>query len=142
MTDNITVSRELLRQIVDVWDSPLGAHDMFVVTGKLKALLDAEPAPAVRTVQEPVAWGVDWGSHGDRSCVSIIKKHANGVHEVVATEYGPVGSAQPRKAVKLSDSEVFGMWAGTANTVPHCKHHKHFARAIEQAVWAKLGCTE
>lgn len=38
---------------------------------------------------EQVTWGVDWGSHGDRSCVSIIKKHQNGTIEVVATEYEP-----------------------------------------------------
>jgi len=41
-----------------------------------------------------VQWGVDWGSHGDRSCVSIIKKYPNGSIEVVATEYEPQKGAK------------------------------------------------
>ena len=39
--------------------------------------------------QEPIAWGVDWGTQGDRSCVSIIKKHSDGTMEVVGCEYSP-----------------------------------------------------
>lgn len=39
--------------------------------------------------QEPIAWGVDWGTRGDRSCVSIIKKHSDGTMEVVGCEYSP-----------------------------------------------------
>lgn len=35
----------------------------------------------------PVELGVDWGRNGDISCVSTIKKHANGTPEVVACEY-------------------------------------------------------
>ena len=39
--------------------------------------------------QEPVTWGVDWGRDGDQSCCTIIKRHADGIQEVVAVEYGP-----------------------------------------------------
>jgi len=39
--------------------------------------------------QEPVTWGVDWGRDNDQSCCTIIKRHADGVQEVVAVEYGP-----------------------------------------------------
>lgn len=52
-----------------------------------------------------VRWGVDWGVNGDRSCVSIIKKHPDGVLEVVAVEYGPEGSAPPQ-VKPLTDEEV------------------------------------
>jgi len=36
-----------------------------------------------------VTWGIDWGTRGDRSCCSIVKKHADGTLEVVAVEYDP-----------------------------------------------------
>lgn len=68
------------------------------LAGYLSAL--AEPA-----VQEPVSWGVDWGSHGDRSCVSIVKQHANGTLEVIATEYGPAGSAPQAQQPQLVTNE-------------------------------------
>jgi len=38
---------------------------------------------------EAVTWGVDWGTHGDKTCVSIVKKHPDGTVEVVASEYEP-----------------------------------------------------
>lgn len=81
------------RDVRDVQSDPQGI--LIVPPGKVHMLAAPQPLqPAV----EPVSWGVDWGSHGDRSCVSIIKKHANGALEVVATEYGPVGSApQPQQ---------------------------------------------
>lgn len=46
--------------------------------------------------QELVVWGVDWGRNGDRSCVSIVKKHPGGHIEVVATENDPKPSHPPR----------------------------------------------
>jgi hypothetical protein len=46
--------------------------------------------------QGPVTWGVDWGRHGDLTCVSIVKKHPNGQIEVVATEYEPEAGAQEK----------------------------------------------
>lgn len=49
-------------------------------------LYDRPPTPRQA---EAVQWGVDWGTHGDRTCVSIIKKHPDGTVEVVATEYEP-----------------------------------------------------
>lgn len=70
----------------------MNTHDD--VANMRKARVNIAAALAESTpVQEPVSWGVDWGSHGDRSCVSIVKQHANGTLEVIATEYGPAGSA-------------------------------------------------
>ena len=49
-----------------------------------------ESAPVQAGAQpEAVKWGVDWGTHGDRTCVSIVKQHVDGTLEVVATEYQP-----------------------------------------------------
>lgn len=139
MTDNLTVPRELLRQVLvvlaevdsrnalDIWDvsdalrtaleqpavEPYGHVTVrrlsqrfenhtdqytFYPAGQVPYLDNADECIAVYTAPQAqqsaqVKWGVDWGSHGDRSCVSIIKKHANGALEVIATEYGPVGSA-------------------------------------------------
>ena len=45
---------------------------------------------------DTVSWGVDWGRHGDQSCVSIIKKHNDGTFEIVFTEY----DTQPNKLSK------------------------------------------
>lgn len=36
-----------------------------------------------------VTWGVDWASHGERTCCAIIKKHPDGGAEVVAISYAP-----------------------------------------------------
>ncbi len=44
---------------------------------------------AVGSGAEPVTWGVDWGTHGDQSCCTVLKVHPDGVREVVAVEYGP-----------------------------------------------------
>lgn len=51
--------------------------------------LSLDEATLAEPVQEAVSWGVDWGGRGDQPCVSILKKHPNGVIEVVAVEYGP-----------------------------------------------------
>jgi len=59
--------------------------------------LEIESLECVCTDQVAVSevqWGVDWGSHGDRNCVSIIKKHPNGNIEVIATEYEPQKGAK------------------------------------------------
>lgn len=42
-----------------------------------------------RHLDDRVTWGVDWGTHGDQSCCTIIKVLPDGVREVVAVEYGP-----------------------------------------------------
>ena len=39
---------------------------------------------------ENIQYGVDWGTNGDRTCVSIVKKHPDGHLEVVAAEYEPI----------------------------------------------------
>jgi hypothetical protein len=42
-----------------------------------------------RHLDDRVTWGVDWGTHGEQSCCTIIKVLPDGVREVVAVEYGP-----------------------------------------------------
>ena len=110
--------------------------------------------------QEPVTWGVDWGRNGDQSCCTIIKRHADGVQEVVAVEYGPprreteqepVGrftrfngewkesptgiplyTHPPRREwVSLTEEEVNALWAS------HDKTGEQITRAIEQALKEK-----
>lgn len=70
------------------WNSRNGENDFPVGTKLYTA-----PQPAQPVEESVVKWGVDWGVNGDRSCVSIVKKHPDGVLEVVAVEYGPEGSA-------------------------------------------------
>ena len=80
--------------------------------------------------QEPVTWGVDWGRDGDQSCCTIIKRHADGIQEVVAVEYGP-----PRREwVSLTEEEIEKCWdsRGYSGVIP-----LGFARAIEQALKEK-----
>ena len=67
----------------------LSVQDMWVMWQAARA----QPAQA-----EAVRWGVDWGTHGDRTCVSIIKKHEDGTMEVVATEYEPERKTAPQQA--------------------------------------------
>ena len=50
--------------------------------------------------EEPVSWGVDWGSAGEAPCVSITKRLPDGGIEVLAVEHGP-----PRKWVGLTREE-------------------------------------
>jgi len=66
----------------------------------------AQPAP----VQEPVAWGVDWGKAGDIPCVSIIKRLPSGGIEVVAVEYAPYSYTQP--AARPAVPDAFGTREG------------------------------
>jgi len=68
---------------------------------------DTPPAAQPAPVQEPVAWGVDWGKAGDIPCVSIIKRLPGGGIEVVAVEYG-LPTAQ-RQWVGLTDEEFRAM---------------------------------
>jgi hypothetical protein len=89
--------------------------------------------------QEPVAWGIDWGSHGDRSCCMIIKQHTDGTREVVAVEYAPSYTHQPRREWrKLTDEQLLYVY----NELPNwgmdvdslSPKLKQFARAIEAAL--------
>ena len=68
----------------------------------LKALAEQQAQPQ----QELVAWGVDWGHNGERSCVAIVKKHNDGTLEVVAVEYDPKTSPPQRTWVGLTDEEI------------------------------------
>ena len=93
----VLVDIEFLQQVLDAIDSvsvdyrnragyPVEVSiDEDALLAAAAALREVIKHPAL----EQVAWGVDWGSHGERTRVSIIKKHQNGTIEVVATEYEP-----------------------------------------------------
>jgi hypothetical protein len=68
--------------------------------------------PPPQSQQEFVEWGVDWGKDGNQSCVSIIKRLANGGIEVVAIEYNPTPSPiAQREWVGLTDEERQDVYA-------------------------------
>ncbi len=71
----------------------------------LRAAL-AQPEP------EPVGWGVDWGKAGDIPCVSIIRRKANGITEVIAVEYAPFSYTAPpqRKWQGLTEADKKGIF--------------------------------
>ncbi len=73
-------------------------------------LLRAELA-ALRA-QEPVTWGIDWGSHGDQACASIIKKHNDGSVELVAIEYATFPNHDAQDAARyrwLRDGGIYSL---------------------------------
>jgi hypothetical protein len=82
--------------------------------------------------QEPVTWGVDWGRDNDQSCCTIIKRHADGVQEVVAVEYAP-----PRREwVSLTPDAVFAsdeIMAANASLGLRIDQLMDLAHAVEQA---------
>ncbi len=43
--------------------------------------------------KEPITYSVDWGSHGDRTCVSVVRHHVDGTFEVVAMGLSPAPGA-------------------------------------------------
>ena len=162
-TPNITVSRELLRQVLEVlkkgdtyFISPAGDLTKPTIAALRAALEQApvqeppgrcpscmtynghqdgcpttpQPAPAERTVQEP---SCKWPS-----CQT--EQYQNDLADHIAKEL--IGE-QPRKAVKLSDSEI--LTALDVEYVSSAQNRELFlsdARTIEQAVWAKLGVSE
>jgi hypothetical protein len=78
--------------------------------------------PTEQPEQEPVVWGVDWGSHGDRSCCTIIKQHTDGTREVVAVEYAPSYTHPPRRE-----------WRGlTEEEIHDCFQQRHRDKAVER----------
>ena len=80
--------------------------------------------------QEPVAWGVDWGRDGDQSCCTIIKRHADGSHEVVAVEYSP-----PRREWQsLTEDEIWKLYYDERVPEGERCDRVDFARAIEAAL--------
>lgn len=71
-----------------------------------KTLRNASAILAALQQAEAVRWGVDWGTRGDRTCVSIIKKHSDGTVEFVANEYEPEANV----ARKAQQSEAVPKW--------------------------------
>jgi hypothetical protein len=79
-------------------------------------------------VQEPVAWGVDWGKDGNS--VSIIKRLSDGNIEVLAWEYAP--HPPQRTWVGLTDEEMKdALTSVDAETKRLPPGFRDFARNIE-----------
>jgi len=81
---------------------------------------DSHPAAPV---QEPAAWGIDWGKAGDIPCVSIIQRLPDGGIHVVAVEYAPYSYTTPPAAQRqwrgLTDKEFEEIIMSAPNaTVP------------------------
>jgi hypothetical protein len=73
----------LLEMGANIYNMDVHHDDYFEAMEALRAALAQQE-------QEPyVAYSVDWGRDGDRPCCTIIKRHANGTHELVAVKYGP-----------------------------------------------------
>ena len=189
MSDQVVVSRELLRQgvhlldngVIDFWDDEAAER----VIAPLRTLLDApavepyghvtvrrlsqrfenhvdqytfypaghppyldnvdecitvytapqaqQPAP----VQEPVAWGaVKTRPDGKRYCRAVATTDQS--HLGYLPLFTAPQAQQPRKAVELSDGEFEALNRKYQMTA---EGTRLFGRAIEQAVWDKLGVT-
>ena len=73
--------------------SPLGSMAADMLEADVSLINEGNKAQQVAVPE--VQWGVDWGSNGDRSCVSIIKRHPDGTLEVVAIEHEPQRGEKP-----------------------------------------------
>ena len=117
-------------------DCKIGAQEM------VKAYEEIDNLKAQVSWQKPVAWcqlGLDGKSiaYFDGKPM-IMTGHVGNQHHPT-----PLFTAQPRKAVKLSDSEI--LTALDVEYVSSAQNRELFlsdARTIEQAVWAKLGVSE
>lgn len=105
---NAKLSRDRVREI-------FMSHGFTIKEGQtdLKEYVYEAAAALLAEAQQPqaeaVRWEVDWGSHGDRTCVSIVKKHSDGTIEVVASEYEPeanVARKAPRQAEAVPSSDL------------------------------------
>ena len=124
VNEAITALKAALEQQAE----PVAVVDEVIHAAWSAGFVEGEKA-ALEQQAEPVAWGVDWGHNGDRSCVSIIKKHHDGTIEVIATEYDPKAST-PLKRKPLTDEEIekhWKKWVGTA------RPNYSYTRAIEAA---------
>ena len=72
---------ERLRQKAGQYDE----YDWHSVT-ELEA---ADALERLTADRDSVVWGVDWAKNGDRTTVTIVKRHKDGTVEVVATEVDP-----------------------------------------------------
>lgn len=117
-------------------DCKIGAQEM------VKAYEEIDNLKAQVSWQKPVAWcqlGLDGKSiaYFDGKPM-IMTGHVGNQHHPT-----PLFTAQPRKAVKLSDSEI--LTALDVEYVSSAQNRHLFlsdARIIEAAVWARLGVTE
>lgn len=101
-----------------------------------------QPAP----VQEPIGWSItcNGGHTGNffpyRETAEATLIELNRKYPTDKRTIEPLFAAQPRKAVKLSDSEI--LTALDVEYVSSAQNRELFlsdARTIEQAVWAKCG---
>lgn len=117
-------------------DCKIGAQEM------VKAYEEIDNLKAQVSWQKPVAWcrlGLDGKiiAYFDGKPM-IMTGHVGNQHHPT-----PLFTAQPRKAVKLSDSEI--LTALDVEYVSSAQNRELFlsdARTIEQAVWAKLGVSD
>ena len=154
MTDTITVSRELLRKAIESLEATCGHRcnaeynpcNEQELVWQLRAALGAEPAPVQEPPSTPTYDYVNLTraiyTRMQMECVGRSKWEELDGYEQQRFVAAVASTAQPRKAVKLTGEEV-GML-----TVFDGLHHvetpllAEFIRAIEQAVWAKLGVAE
>lgn len=97
-------NREVMQQALDALINTTAPKNWEAIDALRAALADPvlnadHLSPAWQA--EAVAWGVDWGRNGDRSCVAIIKKHQDGTSEVIAIEYDTKASTSPQEQAEL-----------------------------------------
>ena len=130
------------------WLDPEGDDDCKVITASWKRKLQAmstqleQEHAAKHTVPvyttppqrkpEQVKWGIEWGHSGDRTCVSIVKKHEDGTLEVVATEYDTRISPAPQRK-PLTDEQIEAQKADWFHPELNLKPETIFHRGIRAA---------
>lgn len=160
MSDNITILRELLRQVLYPLDlaqalTQKSSHHGTTLSAysQLRTLLDA---PAVELCSHVFYTNADADRPAqicDRNgevALAMCKLCGKAESELTAPQ-----AQQPRKAVKLTDEEIDACDEVARKSLRYSKAQTrgqmlmpsdsfdwHFARAIEQAVWEKLGVTE
>ena len=145
MTDTLTVSRELLRQAIEALneaDNVLTSSMFAEAATALRAALE-QPAPVQEqqfTADELDLMRQWFESMQDTNRSFVIDADKKLHQKIIAAIQAAPRAEQPRKAVKLSDSEI--LTALDVEYVSSAQNRELFlsdARTIEQAVWAKLG---
>lgn len=112
-----------------------------------KRIQELEAAPVQE--QQAVAWCITCNGQftgnlfGYREAAEVAMIELNRKYPTDKRTIEPLFAAQPRKAVKLSDSEILA--ALEVEYVSSAQNRELFlsdARIIEAAVWARLGVTE
>ena len=111
--------------------TPEGATEWIPFTNRVEPLKTGDLL--YTHAEEPVAWGVDWGTAGETPCVSITKRLPDGGIEVLAVEHGPA-----RKWVGLTRDEQSFVYSNLHNaTSREDSFWVDFANAIEDRLKEK-----